>query len=439
MIFFAIISHILYATMKINCIFVKNARDMLVNFTVKNYRSFKQERTFSMEASSIKENKDSIISEGKYKLLPLAVFYGANSNGKSNFIEAIATMCSMVRRSVRLNEGDALPYDPFALDESSDTRPTLLEIQFIKDLVLYRYGFEYDKTNIISEWLYELFMRSRDIIEVSEKRFPEGLGKENLTNSNRLFLSLVAQLNGEKSNSVMGWFSKCNVLSGIDSKRYESITLLMFLKHLNGADQAQEFFKTLQLGFNRFFVKKVDFPKEALDSAPKSIMSKLEKEVATGSIVEPITTHNVYDESGIVIGERIFNKNQMESEGTKKVIEISGPIFDTLNEGKTLIIDELDAKLHPLLTRNIVLLFMDPMKNMHGAQLIFATHDTNLLDLEIVRRDQIWFVEKDKVESTDIYSLVEFKDEDGKKVRNDRDIKRDYIRGRYGAIPFIGK
>ena len=152
-----------------------------------------------------------------------------------------------------------------------------------------------------------------------------------------------------------------------------------------------------------------------------------------------MTTHNVYDKKGLVIGERNFHKNQMESEGTKKVIEISGPIFDTLNEGKTLIVDELDAKLHPLLTRNIVLLFMDPQKNTNGAQLIFATHDTNLLDLEIIRRDQIWFAEKDKVESTDIYSLVEFKDEDGKKVRNDRDIKRDYIRGRYGAIPFIGK
>ena len=369
-----------------------------------------------MEASSIKEHKGSVISEGKYSLLPLAVFYGANSGGKSNFIQAISTMRSMVRRSVRLNEGDALPYDPFALDENSDSQPTLFEIQFIKGGVLYRYGYEYDKTDIISEWLYEkrfgekeyeLFMRSRDIIEVSAKRFPEGQGKEDLTNSNRLFLSLVAQLKGEKSNSIMGWFGECNVLSGI--------------------------------GFTRFSVKKVDIPKEALDSAPKSIRSQLEKDIATGSFVEPITTHNVYDENGLVIGERNFHKNQMESEGTKKVIEISGPIFDTLNEGKTLIVDELDAKLHPLLTRNIVLLFMDPEKNRHGAQLIFATHDTNLLDLEIVRRDQIWFAEKDKVESTDIYSLVEFKDEDGKKVRNDRDIKRDYIRGRYGAIPFIGK
>ena len=421
---------------------------MLVNFTVKNYRSFKLERTFSMEASSIKEHKDSIISEGKYSLLPLAVFYGANSGGKSNLIQAISTMRSMVRSSVRLNEGDALPYDPFALDENSDSLPTLFEIQFIQDKVLYRYGFEYNKTEIISEWLYEkrfgekeyeLFMRSRDIIEVSAKRFQEGQGKENLTNSNRLFLSLVAQLKGEKSNSIMGWFGECNVLSGIDSEGYEAFTLRMFLEHLDGADEAQKFFKTLQLGFTRFSVKKVDIPKEAFDNAPKSIRSQLEKDLTTGNVVEPITTHNVYDENGLVVGERNFHKNQMESEGTKKVIEISGPIFNTLNEGKTLIVDELDAKLHPLLTRNIVLLFMDPEKNKHGAQLIFATHDTNLLDLDIVRRDQIWFAEKDKVESTDIYSLVEFKDEDGKKVRNDRDIKRDYIRGRYGAIPFIGK
>lgn len=421
---------------------------MLVNFTVKNFRSLKQECTFSMEASSIKEHKESVINKGKYSLLPLAVFYGANSGGKSNLIQAISTMRSMVRRSVRLNEGDALPYDPFALDENSDSQPTLFEIQFIKGEVLYRYGFEYNKTDIISEWLYEkrfgekeyeLFVRSRDMIEVSPKRFPEGQGKEDLTNSNRLFLSLVAQLKGEKSNSILGWFGECNVLSGIDSEGYEAFTLRMFLGHLNGADQAQGFFKTLQLGFIRFSVKKVDIPKEALDSVPKSLRSQLEKDLATGNVVEPITTHNVYDENGLIIGERNFHKNQMESEGTKKVIEISGPIFDTLNEGKTLIVDELDAKLHPLLTRNIVLLFMDPEKNRHGAQLIFATHDTNLLDLEIIRRDQIWFAEKDKVESTDIYSLVEFKDEDGKKVRNDRDIKRDYIRGRYGAIPFIGK
>ena len=139
-----------------------------------------------MEASSIKEHKEAVMKVGKYSLLPLAVFYGANSGGKSNLIQAIATMRGMIRRSVRLNEGDRLPYDPFMLDETSDKQPTSFEIQFIKDEVLYRYGFEYNREEIIAEWLYEkrfgekeyeLFMRSHDLIEVSLTRFPEGRGR----------------------------------------------------------------------------------------------------------------------------------------------------------------------------------------------------------------------------------------------------------------------
>lgn len=421
---------------------------MLVNFTVKNFRSFKCERTFSMGASSIKEHKEAVVTMGKHSLLPLAVLYGANSGGKSNLIKAISTMRSIVLRSVRLNEGDQLPYDPFALDITSETLPTFFEIQFIKGNALYRYGFEYNKDEIVSEWLYEkrfgekeyeLFVRAHEYIEVSAKRFAEGLGKEQLTNTNRLFVSLVAQLKGETSNAILSWFSSCNVVSGIESEDYEGVTLSMFLERHKLAEQAQNFFIDLQLGFTKFKVREVDLPKEMLDKAPKSIRVMLEREPTSGRILEPITTHNIYDDYGEVIGERDFHKNKMESEGTKKVIELSGPIFDTLNSGKILIVDELDAKLHPLLTRNIVLLFMDPQCNPNGSQLIFATHDTNLLDLDIIRRDQIWFAEKDKIESTDMYSLVEFKDEDGKKVRNDRDIKRDYIRGRYGAIPFIGR
>ncbi len=421
---------------------------MLVNFTLKNYRSFKYERTFSMEASSIKEHQASVINKDKLKLLPLTVFYGANSSGKSNLFLAIATMVRIVVDSVRLNEGDYLRYDPFKLDNSSETLPTLFEIQFIKGEALYRYGFEYNQTEIISEWLYEkrfsereyeLFMRSRNIIEVSSKRFPEGIGKEDLTNQNRLFLSVVAQLKGEKANTVIQWFKGCNVLSVINSRGYESFTLEMFLKHLDGATEAQEFFKTLQLGFNDFSVKMASMSEEALRDALKARISKTEKDYLIDDFIESITTHNVYDEDGLVVGERKFYKDQIESEGTKKMIEISGPIFDTLNKGKTLIVDELDAKLHPLLTRNILLLFMDPNKNKNGAQLIFATHDTSLLDLSIIRRDQIWFAQKDKVASTNIYSLVEFKDKDGKKVRNDRNIQHDYISGRYGAVPFINK
>jgi putative abortive infection protein len=421
---------------------------MLVNFTVKNYRSFKEERTFSMEASSIKEHEASVIKAGNHRLLPLTIIYGANSSGKSNLIMALGVMRHVVNESVRLNENDPLLYDPFALDEVSRSAPTLFEVQFIQGENRYRYGFEYTKKEIVSEWLYEnrlgeeeveLFVRSKDVIEVSEKAFPEGRGKEDLTNANRLFLSLVAQLKGEKSNVVMACVGECNMVSGIETERYENFTFEMFMEHLNGADEAQAFFKELQLGFNSFSVKKTDITTEKLASLPEFKRQQVEKEMSTHTFVDAITTHNIYNEEGQVVREHDFYRDEMESEGTKKIIELSGPIFDTLINGNTLIVDELDAKLHPLLTRNIVLLFMDPERNKHGAQLIFATHDTNLLDLSVLRRDQIWFAEKDKVESTDIYSLVEFEEDDQEEPNNKHDIERDYIRGRYGAIPFIGK
>ena len=421
---------------------------MLVNFTVKNYRSFKEERTFSMEASSIEEHEGSVIKAGNQRLLPLTIIYGANSSGKSNLIMALGVMRHVVKESVRLNESDPLLYDPFALDEISRSAPTLFEAQFIQGENRYRYGFEYTKKEIVSEWLYEnrlgeeeveLFVRSKDVIEVSEKAFPEGRGKEDLTNANRLFLSLVAQLKGEKSNVVMACVGECNMVSGIETERYENFTFEMFMEHLNGADEAQTFFKELQLGFNSFSVKKTDITTEKLASLPELKRQQVEKEMSTHTFVEAITTHNIYNEDGQVLREDDFYSDDMESDGTKKVSELSGPIFDTLINGKTLIVDELDAKLHPLLTRNIVLLFMDPERNKHGAQLIFATHDTNLLDLSVLRRDQIWFAEKDKVESTDIYSLVEFEEDGQEEPNNKHDIERDYIRGRYGAIPFIGK
>ena len=218
---------------------------MLVNFTVKNYRSFKEERTFSMEASSIKEHEASVIKAGNHRLFPLTIIYGANSSGKSNLISAIYTMRRMVMGSVRLNESDPLLYVPFALDEVSRSVPTLFEVQFIQAETRYCYGFEYTQNEIVSEWLYEnglgeeeveLFVRSKNVIEVSEKAFPEGRGKEDLTNANRLFLSLVAQLKGEKSNAVMVGIGECNVVSGIDTKNYDEITLAMFMKELDGAD-----------------------------------------------------------------------------------------------------------------------------------------------------------------------------------------------------------
>lgn len=420
---------------------------MLINFTVGNYRSFKNEKTLSMEAASIKEHKDAVISVDKYKLLPLAVLYGANSSGKSNVLSAFSVMKYVVVNSVKLNpDEEIVPFFPFMLDTKSFELPTSFEVEFLIGTTYYRYGFEYNEKIIVTEWLYErmpgekeynLFLRSGSAYKVSSTRFAEGKGKETNTSDNRLFLSLVAQLRGQKSVKIIEWFSNINFISGLDNRGYESFTKQMIQYRLEGFLPAFNFFQKIQLGFKDIKVKETEISnefKKALAGVPLDIQKKMLQERNT----ELRTIHEVFDENGNVARLDEFSEEMMESEGTKKVIELSGPLFDTLLNGKILLVDELDAKLHPILTRNIIMLFNDPQQNKKGAQLIFATHDTNLLNINYVRRDQVWFTEKDPQEATDLYSLVEFKDDEGIKVRKDRSLAKDYINGRFGAIPFIG-
>ena len=417
---------------------------MLIYLKIKNFRSIKDERVFSMEASSIKELKSSVYNVRDHKLLPVAVFYGANSSGKTNILLALQKMRRLVLRSVKLNPGDKLDYEPFELNNHTLSEPTMFEVQFICDTTIYRYGFEYDKDIIYKEWLFEkqekqkeynLFARVESNFDISKTRFPEGLGKDESTETNRLFISLVAQLKGAKAKLILDWFKNSNVITGLDTEGYEGITIEMLKNNKEGSKQALDFFHHLQLGFNNivFIERKFSEVAELWSHTDTELLEKYKDE----TVIETLTTHNVYNDDKIVVSQRNFSKDRKESEGTKKIIEISGPLFDTLINGKVLFVDELDAKLHPLLTISIVKLFMNKNTNPKGAQLVFATHDTHLLNLSILRRDMIWFAEKDCDESTDIYSLIEFKDENGLKVRNDRSIEKDYFNGRYGAIPFM--
>lgn len=398
---------------------------MLVNFSFKNFRSFRDEMTLSMEAANIQELSSALMQAGDSEMLPVAVMYGANSSGKSNVLKALKAMRDVLLHSVKLNPKDKLDADPFMLDLTSLKEPTSFEIQFIIGESRYRYGFDYTVSGIVAEWLYEkrvgerefeLFLRSRSEFKISKTRFAEGIGKDTATPDNRLFVSLVAQLNGKVAQSILDWFSDIEYMSGMDGNGYAGKTLEMLFLNQNGSEEIRNFFESANLGFSE-----LDVDKDTLDAG------KMKSE----------TVHRFYDADGNLAGVRNFQTEKMESEGTKKMIEIAGPIFDAIMNGKILIVDELDAKLHPFLTRKIIGLFMDKSVNDKGAQLIFATHDTNLLNLQYLRRDQIWFTEKDKTDSTELYSLVEFRDEAGKKVRNDRSIEKDYINGRFGAIPFM--
>ena len=419
---------------------------MLVQFTVGNFLSFNQKRTLNLEAKGISELKTNIATFKPEKILRSAVIYGANSSGKSNLIKALERMREVVLTSVRLNDSDELDYSPFLLSTETENQPTSFEIIFWQDSIRYRYGFEYTLKQIVNEWLFAgkteknekpLFIRTIEGIGITEK-FKEGEGTESKTNNNRLFISLVAQLGGNISKKVLFFFNDYNVLSGLEHNDYTGFTMRMLHKNLKGCDESLELYQKLKLGFQDIKAIESDFtPLDLPEDMPDKLKAKLIKEFKGKRGINLKTVHNKFDKKGKIIDFVLLDKEKNESEGTNKIIDLSGPIFDTLKLSKALIIDELDAKLHPLITIRIIELFNSPESNPNNAQLIFATHDTNLLGEELFRRDQIWFTEKDEQEQTDLYSLYDFSLPDGSKVRNDSNLEKNYIRGRYGAIPFI--
>ncbi len=419
---------------------------MLLEFTIGNFLSIKAKKTLSLEATSIKEHFDTnVVKLERFQLLRGAVIYGANAGGKSNLIKAMSTMRRIVKQSFDASSTDELGITPFLLSTETSNKPSFFEILFLIGTVRYRYGFEVDNTSVKSEWLFEskiksekpLFIREGDGIDVSPS-FKEAKDLEEKTRDNALFLSVLDQFNGTTAKSIMKWFSNFITISGLSHERYKNVTFKM-LEDENTKPQLLDFYKKLDLGFDEIDLEKTpfdtkDFAKLFNEEFTKQYLSDIEGK----SKIDIKTIHKKYNNENEVIGFEKFDMRKQESSGTNKVFNISGPVFDVLKDGGVLIIDELDASLHPLMTLMITKLFNSSEFNKTNAQLIFATHDTNLFEYGHYRRDQIYFVEKDVYGASDLYSLVEYKEDGGKKIRKDRSFEKDYIQGRYGAIPFIG-
>lgn len=275
-----------------------------------------------------------------------------------------------------------------------------------------------------------MFIREKDEIEIT-KGFSEGEGLEEKTRDNALFLSVVDQFNGKTARTIMQWFSRFMTISGLSHEDYKDITFSMLSEKAIKPSMVN-FYVNLGLGFDDISVRETG----AVGVGMKSLVDVL-KSMKGDAEVEIKTTHKRYDKENKVVDHVEFDLRNQESSGTNKLFNISGAIFDILNNGGILIVDELDASLHPLLTLAITRLFNSAEHNPNNAQLVFATHDTNLLHYSNYRRDQIYFVEKDHYGASDLYSLVEYKEEN-KTIRKDSSYEKDYIRGRYGAIPFIG-
>jgi len=419
---------------------------MLLEFSVGNYLSFKTKTTLSLFATPIKEHTETnIFSSERYDLLKGAVIYGANASGKSNFIKAMSTMRRLILQSFEQSSTDDLDIVPFLLSSETEHEPSLFEAVFLIDNIRYRYGFEVNNNQVYTEWLYEsqkltekaLFIREKEGIEVMNRAFPEGKNLEERTRDNALFLAVVDQFNGKIAKKIMKWFNSFITISGLSHEGYKAVTFGM-LENKETQNTLQDFYKKLDLGFDDIAISKKAFdPKELPNDMPESLLKQLITDLEGAFKIDIKTIHKKYNAEDKVVGNVEFDMRSQESSGTNKLFNISGPVFDVLNDGGTLVVDELDASLHPLLTLAITKLFNSKEFNRNNAQLIFATHDTNLLYYGNYRRDQIWFVEKNKYGASDMYSLVEYKEE-GKAIRKDRSFEKDYIEGRYGAIPFIG-
>ena len=421
---------------------------MLLEFYVENFRSISRGQQVSLVANNAIRDlpKEGDSEYGIHKIsnvlksVNVMAFYGYNSSGKSNFFMAMNRMINMVVGSVRLNEGEYLPYEPFAFEEGWDNKPTTFKSLFIKEDKTYEYSFSYNKTSIVSE---QLFVK---IPGCSRKKCFDRNGSEVSTdgmygrefslekiNSNRLLISLVGQLGGVTANEVMGWFrSDFDAMSSSLDDSFGSYTKHALVENDAMAIEIKDFIRKFQLGFNDLSARKIDFDQLQF---PAGIPAEILAQIKSKPIIELNTRHAVYDENGIVKYEKLVPLDDYESEGTIKLVHMSGVLARALYYGTTIAIDEFDARIHPTICQRIVDIFNSSETNPRGAQLLVTTHDTNLLSNKIFRRDQICFVKQNECASTIVYSLLDIMMPNGQAPRSDSNYERNYLLGAYDKIP----
>lgn len=395
---------------------------MLLEFSFANFLSFRDKTTFSMVATPLRDknvpNGDCTFpldDESKLVLTKTAVVFGANASGKSNLVKAMAFYKWFILNSAKdIQAGEQIQVECFALSSVNAAEPSMFEAVIWIDGASYRYGFEVAKAGVSSEWLYvksgkkrskeiELLYREDAKCTIHPRM---GIAKElagkNMLRSNALLLSLAGQFNDPVAVAIMKWLVDTTIItSGADKEIWDAA-----VRSLDDPDTRR---------------KIVDFSRYA----------DLGIEDITKSEAGVLSAHTRYDENGKPEGTVNLSMAASESEGTVKYFSLAHPIIDALENGKRLVIDEFGAKLHTLLLERIISLFNSAESNSVNAQLVATLHDTNLLSSKLLRRDQIWFTQKDGFGASSLYALSDYK------VRNDASYEKDYLLGKYGATPII--
>ncbi len=423
---------------------------MLVEFRVENFRSFRDEMVLSLVASHDNTLEQNCISVGKLRLLKAAAIYGPNASGKSNLVEALSTMRQLVLNSATSKPGTILPVKSFLLDEKSASQPSSFEITFFYEKIRYQYGFSATPQRIEREWLTSypkgparmLFERSwnKSSQTLEWKYGPSFQGErkklESRTRDNVLFLSVGAQWDHEQLMTVYNWFqNKLRVMEA--NATWRPLTAWALLAEEEGVvsgrsmhDFVASFLKSADLGVSTIRVQR-----EKLDESlmPDHLGSEFVEKMREHYKKEPEVKVEVFHCTD-VNGKDVPFPLEEESDGTKRYLQLAVPWFQAVTDGITVVIDELERSLHPELTSFLIKVFQDTEISKKGAQLIFSSHATTLLNRELFRRDQIWFTEKDKTAATQLYSMSDYKE---RKPRKGEAMQKGYLAGRYGAIPIL--
>jgi uncharacterized protein len=414
---------------------------MLIEFRVTNFRSLRDEQVLSLVASKDKALQDTHTLETGVgavpSLLRSAAIYGANASGKSNLVKALQYMRGVVMESASvIQPGQTYAVQPFRLDTKSASQPTEFEATFLLEDVRYQYGFAMTPERIVREHLmvYKAFKPQRWF----ERHYDAETGKdvyefgpglkgpknvwEGATRPNALFLSMAVQLNSEALRPVFDWFSG-NVVVFNEQAQLNPQFAIQRLKEPEGRKEICNFLTSADISIADIDVITRKVPGQAVHF--DLVAGKTE--VRTEEMEEnQLRFHHITEN-----GNAFFDLSE-ESSGTRNLLFLSGPVLDILANGLILVIDELDTSLHTLLVRELVRLFHCPESNKGGAQLIFTTHDTSLLDApNLFRRDQVWFVEKGRDQNSALVALSEFS------PRKNEALERGYLMGRYGGVPFL--
>jgi AAA15 family ATPase/GTPase len=413
---------------------------MLLQFNFKNFKSFRDDTTLDLTATKISEYNNHVITIGNEKILPVAAIFGANASGKSNVQEAFRYMATYVVSSFayggdenKKGKSDFIEPPPFLLDVNSQNLESSFEVYFIDSedngAKSYNYGFTVNKDGINEEWLNykskssrgdykRIFYRNRNDLDLSgiapksQENIKVALEKETL------IVSLGAKLKIAKLKFIRDWFIN-NELADFGSP-IENYFLSVQLP--DGFVDNKEVQKKVVQYFAAFDPSIIDFEVETLEQSD----DKKARKVRIDAVHKMVGSNKT---ATIPL--------ELESAGTLKMFALYPLLQEVLENGGVLFVDELNARLHPLLVRTFVITFLNPEINKNHAQLIFTSHDSWQLNSNLLRRDEVWFVEKSEEGVSTLYSLADFIDEDGVKIRKDENYEKNYLLGKYGAIPAL--